>query len=74
MAERSKPDSTAIDVDLCDHWVLMSDHRCANYWRHEIVLTERTQVGGHTMFGTYHEGTWRFCNTHARIFERDRKS
>jgi hypothetical protein len=73
VAERNPPQSTALDVDLCDHWLMIPDHRCQNYWREEIVLTEKTEVRGHVMFGSYHPGTWRFCRTHARIFHRDRQ-
>lgn len=73
MSERSKPMSTALDVDLCDHWVVAADKRCANYWKQEIVLTRDIEVGGKTMSGTYPAGTWRFCNLHANIFTRDRQ-
>lgn len=71
--KRKKPESTAITYDLCDHWLIQSDHRCTSYWREEIVLDENVEVGGKTMFGSYPAGTWRFCNTHARIFKRDRR-
>jgi len=73
VAERTQPKRTAIDTDLCDHWILQSDHRCTAYWHHIVTLDEPVEVGGHTMFGTYPAGTWHFCNTHHRIFERDRK-
>ena len=73
MAERIPPKQNAINVDLCDHWVMHADHRCTNYWRQEFVLDEKVEVGGKTMFGTYPAGRWRFCNTHARIFKRDRR-
>lgn len=74
MAERKQPEHSVIYSDLCDHWVLQSDHRCTNYWKHEIVLDEPVEVDGQSMFGTYRAGVWRFCNTHNRIFQRDRRS
>ena len=68
------PEPGPLTFDLCDHWVwgAKSEHRCTNYWREEIVLEKDADVGGHTMFGHYRAGTWRFCRTHARIFKRDR--
>lgn len=64
---------TGAEVSLCDHWVTPADHRCQNYWRHEVIIEElAVQLGGKVMAGTYGGGTWRFCNTHHRIFQRDR--
>lgn len=71
---KADPDPSISHIDLCDHWHMVSDKRCRNYWREEVVLTEPAIVEGQSMFGRYHAGTWRFCRTHARIFKRDRVS
>ena len=63
--------STALDTDLCYHWIDVADHRCTNYWREEVVLKESTRVRGSAMCGTYPAGVWRFCRMHAAIFHRD---
>jgi hypothetical protein len=57
--------------DLCDHYLMVPDHRCNNRWREAFVLDEPVTFTGSVMFGTYHPGTWRFCRIHARIFKRD---
>lgn len=70
---RVPPKVTALEFDLCDHFHYAQDHRCQSYWRHEVTLDHGTEVHGRSMFGTYPPGVWRFCNTHYRIFERDRE-
>jgi hypothetical protein len=75
VAERTavKPEPSVLYADLCDHWVMLADRRCGNYWHHEVVLTEDVQVRGHAMFGRYPAGVWHFCNRHYKIFMRDRQ-
>lgn len=70
---RRKPEHTVLETDLCDHWLDLVDHRCQNYWRVEFDLIDWATVRGHTMFGQYRPGVWRFCRMHAKIFERDRR-
>lgn len=68
-----KPDpAPALDnVDLCDVWLDVGDHRCQSYWREEVVLTEPVKLSGcASMYGTYSQGTWRFCRMHARMFHK----
>jgi hypothetical protein len=69
---RKRPPTTVLEYDLCDHWHMISDHRCTSYWVEEIVLEKDTHASGKIMFGTYGAGTWRFCRMHARMFNRDR--
>lgn len=57
---------------LCDHWNEVADHRCRNYVRMTIELTEPVTIHRSVMSGTYSPGTWNFCNRHGFIFQRDR--
>ena len=57
----------------CDTWIDAADHRCQNRRQHTVTLNESTRVGRGPMMGTYPPGTWHFCNTHFRIFNRDRE-